>query len=76
MCDKQIMVAFPSWFACTLCVLCELTGGQSLQYNKKTNKFASADYCLIVCGLLFVTAETQMSPSWVCEREQLYNINH
>lgn len=58
MCDKQIMVAFPSWFTCIVFVLCELTG--DLEYTKKTYKFGVADYCLTVCVLLFVTAETQM----------------
>lgn len=76
MCAKQIMIAFPSWFTCIVSVLCEFTGGWSLQYTKKTNNFAVDGYCLIVHVLLFITAETQMGHFWVYEREQLYNINH
>lgn len=69
------MVAFLSWLTCIVPVLCELTGGWFPQHTKKANKFAAADYCLAVRALFFVPAETQMGPFWVCEREQLYNIN-
>lgn len=68
------MIIFPSSFNFIVSVLCELAGGQTLQHTQTINRFASG-YCLAVCIPLCITAETQMGPFWVCEREQLYYIN-
>lgn len=71
--DKQ-MIIFPSSFNFIVSVLFELAGGQTPQHTQTINRFASG-YCLAVCIPLCFTAETQMGPFWVCEREQLYHIN-
>lgn len=69
------MVASSSSFTRIVSLLCEFIGGLSLQHTKTTNRFSSG-CCPTVYIMFSVTAEILMGPFWICERDQIYHINH